>query len=597
MSTVKARVTDKLLERAGQLFDGSVSSRVTELLQNARRAGATKIDINVRELGEDKGNLVTVKDNGIGIDDFQSLLTLGKSDWNLETQLAEDAFGAGFFSLAPNKVTVSSKGKQICLADTADWIGKNEVPVTASSLTSKDQPGTVVQFVDPGDWLKCDELYEQAMFGDVDITVNSKVVPRFNLDAHAIWSVDIPEFNCRLLALNTSKGSELNSAISAVDANFDLRSCHYHYPYHGRYSGELYVNFHGLLIRSHVSSVFGTTICFMVLPSAGGFTGGLKLKAPDRDDIVDGPVKNRFESSVRLGVLRYMAEKHPHNHDLSFLDWKFAKANGVIMPEAKPRFNCPFNGYREGISLNYGTHWHDYKFDSDAVLFHADEDDAVVEALACIFEASDKSPVVVMPDGSEKSFLPVHFQDRYAGYSWCSGLPKITSDDFKVVDDGGEVLVIGYLGSLSIHVHKNLRYEAKFSNGSSLSIPVSVAASAPTDANGKVYRTKITRKAFDGGVTTLLHWLSGGYNTDDGDSWETQSDNFSEELQSIEFELLGEYAEIHSKLFSKLSELFRYNDKLKNWESIVISRGCETIRILTSDNNKEVVIKPPLIFE
>jgi hypothetical protein len=45
MKTIKATVNKKLLAKADRLFTGTLSGRVTEILQNTRRAGATRVEI------------------------------------------------------------------------------------------------------------------------------------------------------------------------------------------------------------------------------------------------------------------------------------------------------------------------------------------------------------------------------------------------------------------------------------------------------------------------------------------------------------------------------------------------------------------------
>ena len=63
METIKARVNPRLLSKADRLFTGSLEGRMSEVLQNARRAGATEVSI------ENQEGSVSVRDNGRGIDD------------------------------------------------------------------------------------------------------------------------------------------------------------------------------------------------------------------------------------------------------------------------------------------------------------------------------------------------------------------------------------------------------------------------------------------------------------------------------------------------------------------------------------------------
>ena len=74
-TTIQATVNTRLLSKAQRLFTGTLHGRIIEILQNARRAGATEVKIT-----NDNGQ-VTVTDNGKGITDFSELLDLGGSGW------------------------------------------------------------------------------------------------------------------------------------------------------------------------------------------------------------------------------------------------------------------------------------------------------------------------------------------------------------------------------------------------------------------------------------------------------------------------------------------------------------------------------------
>ena len=61
MEVIQARVNERLLSKADRLFTGTLDGRIIEILQNARRAGATEVHI-INSDGR-----VTVRDNGQGI--------------------------------------------------------------------------------------------------------------------------------------------------------------------------------------------------------------------------------------------------------------------------------------------------------------------------------------------------------------------------------------------------------------------------------------------------------------------------------------------------------------------------------------------------
>ena len=86
-------------------------SVVTELLQNARRAGASCVVLTY----EPNAMRLVVRDNGCGIADFQALLTLGESGWSEAVQRTEHPFGLGFLQslYAARSCSVESNGQRI----------------------------------------------------------------------------------------------------------------------------------------------------------------------------------------------------------------------------------------------------------------------------------------------------------------------------------------------------------------------------------------------------------------------------------------------------------------------------------------------------
>src|SRR5438046_1436338 len=118
----KGRTSPGILSKADRLFRNDVAGTFVEELQNARRAGASRVDITLESQPEDLTSLgfagteaagasfcvVTVHDDGDGIQNFQRLVTLGDSGWDQDTQATEDPAGMGFFSLCLSGVEVSS---------------------------------------------------------------------------------------------------------------------------------------------------------------------------------------------------------------------------------------------------------------------------------------------------------------------------------------------------------------------------------------------------------------------------------------------------------------------------------------------------------
>ena len=90
---------------------------VNELLQNARRAGASKVVIH-----SDK-NILNIFDNGCGVSDFQKLLTLCESGWSADVVEHDQPYGVGFLSaILASKEFVVVSGGQMLTADVDDLL-------------------------------------------------------------------------------------------------------------------------------------------------------------------------------------------------------------------------------------------------------------------------------------------------------------------------------------------------------------------------------------------------------------------------------------------------------------------------------------------
>ena len=105
-ATIATSVAPETISKVERLFNGSAHDVLNELLQNARRAGATNIVITTA--GHPADQLLHVVDDGSGIADPAAVVTLGRSGWSEETQAREDPAGMGVFSLAGRDVIIRS---------------------------------------------------------------------------------------------------------------------------------------------------------------------------------------------------------------------------------------------------------------------------------------------------------------------------------------------------------------------------------------------------------------------------------------------------------------------------------------------------------
>ena len=157
--TINARVHDNAIACVPKFFPDSLTGIFTELLQNARRAGATRVDINTDTTcvtpPNPAENCITVTDNGVGIADPAILLSFGDSGWDNTTVKREDPAGMGITALSRRGCIVSSTTLKTSpwhvTLSPANFLG--EIPANViNTFTTDIQPyphGTAVTFATP----------------------------------------------------------------------------------------------------------------------------------------------------------------------------------------------------------------------------------------------------------------------------------------------------------------------------------------------------------------------------------------------------------------------------------------------------------------
>ena len=134
-TAVQMKINQENLVKTLRLSFSNKDTFLGELLQNSRRAGARFVDITFH------GGVLTVKDDGCGVGDFQKLLTVAESGWDLETVEREHPFGIGFLSAlyACKRIAVTSGGLALA-AETADILSFKPVALAAARRSA----GTVI---------------------------------------------------------------------------------------------------------------------------------------------------------------------------------------------------------------------------------------------------------------------------------------------------------------------------------------------------------------------------------------------------------------------------------------------------------------------
>ena len=302
---IRGALGEKVLRKSPELFNQSLPTVLAEVLQNARRAGATRVEIE--HFGEQGQATLVVRDDGHGIADMGKLVTFGASAWDERTDLVENAAGMGVFSLASRGVTVRSLGRRVTLSR-AVFCGEADAAVLPDPGMDA---GTELTF--PVTEAGVAWLVEQACrFYPLPVTLNGKPVEQRDFLAGAEHVV---EWQGLRLGVFPEPGPQV----------LDL------FDRHRGWSSRLYLNFHGHVVEC------GTAVA---LAEVGGPTRSVfvdVMSAPDLRLVLPArnePIDNDFLRAMRALAERTLLEavaRQP-KHSLAFADAKRAERLGITLP-------------------------------------------------------------------------------------------------------------------------------------------------------------------------------------------------------------------------------------------------------------------------
>jgi len=400
MELLRATISPSILSKADRLFRNDDRGIFTELLQNARRAGANRVEVTIEPSPEhDQATRVTFEDNGHGIEDFQKLLTLGDSNWNPEVLAIEDPAGMGFFSLCHSTVEGSSGEKKTVLTREV-FLGQVPAEVVPSDAHVH---GTRIVFTRPTVSKAVEvALKDASEFNPLDVTLNGERLERHDFLEGALHREVIDGIEIGISTLFRWK-----FGWDRVDWNF-----------HGSVIREPFGLIHGFLARDDKGQWREEYlhVRFDVLE-----VGRVKLQLPDRRAIVQDSELVAFKKKVRTAVYRFLSTQE--HHVLSFEQWKEAQSLGVSIAEASP----------------YLTTWHAQPADPDAPPFFGQTETHLLPTLDDVLLVDAHLPsqhtleAALTPSAiPSKTFYQV--QSRFSGYSWYDRLPILT--EAEVLVDG-----------------------------------------------------------------------------------------------------------------------------------------------------------------
>ena len=521
---VRARVHDGAVARVTRFFNAALPDVFTELLQNARRAGANRIEVSTE--GEGGAIRVTVADDGAGIADPAVLLSFGETGWDAAVAQAEDAAGMGLYSLARRGCAVSSR-RRVLGGDPMS--GSDPVPGWRLALKPEHFLGE-----------------EEAV---------------------AVRDDDAPYPHGTAIAFTAAEPLEAIAAALAGAAR--------HYPLPVAFDGETVKRRafldgarHPEVRRGIVFGVFrdryegcnapdlnfhGLTLC-IGLPRIAAISGGvwsaradvlscpeLALVLPARKEAVETPFLAEMREAARYAVYRAMAAADPVPR-VAHCDWKRARAAGIALPEPP----AALRPWRPGIADTQD--WRETPpfapVGRDALVMAVDPDPQDAQAFhraACRTGIADRL---------------FEADSRFEGYGWYDALARVRGihagvaaggtmrplDALRSAASGGSGetgLPEAFVRPDAIHMHVH----AVRADGSPewIAVPADLAFAGEASTWVADARPLVTA-ASDLAPEDLAELLRAAFFSPsddvDADSWETQRDRFDEEALHIALALL-----------------------------------------------------------
>lgn len=394
---VRACVHAGAIARVTRFFNATLRDVFAELLQNARRAGAGRVDVSTEDDGD--AIRVTVADDGAGVADPALLLSFGESGWDARTARDEDAAGMGLFSLARRGCVVASRRRapdggvpsawSIALTP-AHFLGEADAAAVPDPSPPPGQ-GASVSFAATEVIESIEATFAaEARHGPLEATFDGKTIARKPFLEGA---------------LRTERWRGL------VFGVFRNRSEGYNEPD---------LNFHGLAVPTRLPRVL--TVCgatWSVFADVARCPE-LELVLPARKEAVETPFLEEMRAAARLAIYRAMAATDPVPR-LARDDNRRAWAAGVALPEPPAELR-PWRPARADID-NRVEEPAFAPVGPDALVMAVDLAPSDAQAL---YRAARRS------GAAERFFAP---DKRFEGYDWYDALTRVCGVETMLVSD------------------------------------------------------------------------------------------------------------------------------------------------------------------
>ncbi|TAJ74152.1 MAG: ATP-binding protein [Sphingobium sp.] len=425
-TTIRATVGQSIIHKATRLFAGCVTDAIHELLQNARRGGARRVDIH--RLDQDHGTILRIHDDGRGIADPTKLLALGDSGWDSDIARSEDPAGMGIFSLAGRHVVIRSRtadaedGWQVTIPPQA-W-ESGEPLVLVPTVMAR---GTEIEIELPGAWV--DELAQA-----VKSAAKYYPLPVYYGDERQAHEGFLKE----AARVENWNGCRIGVFLDK----------------HAPHREQARINFHGLTVPCrlpHVHDADGGRGWYAKVDIVEA--QNLQFVLPARKEMVQGPALDALREACEAAIFRTIAREG--HHRLSYAQWLRARELGISLPEAAPFLHLWTPRIAETDDIFSGE-----RIAGEPMVIMPTQ-------LANIEQCVDR----VLKSGHSLGGSPVRAMPEFAGYGWYNALPRILGLSFQVEADGEifeynegasvpEDLVSGRVGTITLEIALRLSADA-----------------------------------------------------------------------------------------------------------------------------------------
>ena len=392
---IRARVHEDAIGRVTRFFNATTTETLNELFQNARRAGATRVDVRIAD------GSVTVRDDGGGIPDPAALLAFGQTGWGASTTRREDPAGMGVYALARcPQVTIRSRqrpaadepaalGWQVCLTP-AHFLGQE----TATVETVADDRmlfGTEVTFDDSK--ACCGDVERAARYFPLPVTCKGEELRRQDFLHEALYT---EEWRGVRIGVYAFGGRE--------------------YWLHPR------LNFHGTLVEELHLPVTASMDTYWHVKADVIDCPQLELVLPARKEVVETPFVDQLRTACRRAAYRAMLARDP-DIDVAASVRADALAHGIELPVASEQLVPWRPAYADEYSHRNENPGRG-PFPADTIVIDADLPTCDQQAL---WRAADRAGI------THRLFRA---DERLKGYHWYDRLARATALTTTFTVDG-----------------------------------------------------------------------------------------------------------------------------------------------------------------